>query len=139
MENKIENFCAMFCPFGYRDIEVALQNFAQVQKNEQDLKDAVYQFHDDTAEEMENIDVCYVAYDTIYQEARIDIEKATGKDICNDEPYSGVSIYGNYMCTELTADGNEDFIALLRLIETIDEKDRTLSVKWLYQEVSDKI
>ena len=121
MENKIDNFCAMFCPFGYRDIEVALQNFAQVEKNEVDLKDAVYQFVNDTDTKIDNVDVCYVAYNTIYQEARADIEKATGKDIMNDEPYSGVSIYGNYMCTEFTADGNEDFIALARLIETIDE------------------
>lgn len=132
--NEVDTFCASFAPWGYRDIEAAIEAYKEAGKNEAELAEAVQQYADDTGTKLEDIDVCAVAYDTLHQEARTDIESATGKDISNDSPYDGVNVAGNYMCTQL--DGKEEaFNALMALINTIPEDKRTPAVKWLRAEI----
>lgn len=136
--NEVDTFCASFAPWGYRDIERAIEVYKEAGKNEADLAEAVQSFSDDKGMKLEDIDVCYVAYDSVYQEARTDIESATGKDICNDRPYDGVYIYGNYTCTCLDAK-EEVFSELAKLIDTIPEADRSEAVKWLREEINCKV
>lgn len=128
--NNIENFQSQFCPFGYRDIDRALEVYSEVGKTVDELVEAVNEFKDSVDCKLEQIDVVSVAYDTLYQEARSDIERFADVDICNDEPYSSVNIYGNYMCTSI--DGtDEDREAIQKLIKTIKEEDRTEVINWL--------
>ncbi len=130
--HEVDTFCASFAPWGYRDIEAAIDVYKKAGKNEADLAEAVKDFSDQTDISLEDIDVCYVAYDTLHQEARSDIEAATGKDISNDAPYYGVNVSGNYMCT--TFDGKEENMkALAELIETM--KERSKVVQWLYDKI----
>lgn len=133
--SKVEEAMANFCPFGYRDIAVALEAIQEASGKEYLDTDELYQicndFVDSTGMKMEELDPVACVYDYYHQIARTDIERATGKDISNDEPYSGVNVYGNYMCTSF--DGTEEEInALKELIETIPEAERSSAVKWLF-------
>lgn len=131
-DKDIDNFCASFIPWGYRDIATALETYREAGKSDDDLRIAVEEFSDSvlgTDSKFDNIDVCFVAFDTLQQEARTEIENATGKDISNDEPYSSVTVYGNYMCTEF--DGSDEArLATQSLIDTMKEKGAV--VEWYY-------
>lgn len=129
MEQKIDSFMSQFCPFGYRDIERAIETYEKADYNESDLVGAVQEFMESTGTPMDKIDVVYVAYDALMQEARTEIERATGKDICNDDPYHHVHIVSNYLDTQLDAT-DENFKALRDLIDTMPTKSKV--VEWLY-------
>lgn len=129
---QIDAQMAQFCPFEYRDIEVALKNIHEVEENPNN--DELYQICNDYCEStdtpMDKVDPVACVYDHYHQKAREDIEQATGKDICNESPYYGVNVSGNYMAT--TMDGTQENIdALKELINTIPEESRTPSINWL--------
>lgn len=134
-DRDIENFKSSFVPWGYRDIDVALTAYREAGKSDDDLREAVEEFSDSalgTDTKLENIDVCFVAFYTLQQEARTEIENATGKDISNDEPYYNVTVYGNYMCTEF--DGSEEVREATKdLIDTMKEKSAV--VEWYYSKM----
>lgn len=132
--SQIDEAVARFCPFGYRDIDVALRAIQEASGKDYLDTEELYQicndFVEDTGISMEKIDPVACVYDYYHQIARTDIEQATGKDISNDSPFDGVNVSGNYMCTSF--DGNDENInALKTLIETIPEADRSPAVKWL--------
>lgn len=136
---QVDEAMAQFCPFGYRDIEVALSEIWKATGKEFLDTGELYQicsdFAEDTDTPMDKVDPVYCVYDYYHQMARTDIEQKTGKDICNDDPYSKIDISGNYMCTSF--DGHdENFKALQGLIETIPEEERTPSIKWLLEKVT---
>lgn len=134
-DRDIERFQASFAPWGYRDIDTALTAYREAGKTDDDLREAVEEFFDSvlgTDTKLENIDVCFVAFDTLQQEARIEIENATGKDISNDELYSSVTVYGNYMCTDFDG-SDEQREATKELIDTMKEKSAV--VEWYYSQM----
>jgi len=134
---QIDKATADFCPFGYRDIEVALKNITIAEDKgyvpTEELYQIVKDYMDNTeVTNLEDIDCVYCVYDYYHQKARTDIENKTSHDICNEKPYQEVDISGNYMCTSF--DGTDESInALKKLIETIPEPGRTPAVNWLYQ------
>lgn len=129
---EIDSFMASFIPWGYRDIETALKTYREAGKNDADLQGAIDDFMDSVGTKLEDIDICYVAYDTLQQEARTDIERETGIDISNDSPYSAVNVYGNYMCTDF--DGTDEARERTRaLIDSMEEKSDV--VKWYYNKL----
>lgn len=130
---EVDDFLLNFIPtWSYRDIESALEAYYETGKTIDQLAEDVQAFSTDCEIDLDKIDVCAVAYDSLHQEARSEIESATGTDISNDDPYSGVNVSGNYMCT--TIDGtDESFKALSDLIETIPNRSKV--VEWLYQQV----
>lgn len=135
---QIDEAMAQFCPFGYRDIGTALQTIWDASGKEYLDIGELYQICNDFVEStdlsMDKIDPVYCVYDYYYQIARTDIEQATGKDICNDDPYSHIDISGNYMCTSI--DGkDEDIKALKDLINTIPADDQTPAIKWLFNTI----
>ncbi len=131
----IDREMASFCPFGYRDIEVALKAINEASEGRDELYEICNDFVESTDMKMEDIDPVYCVYDHYHQVARTDIEAETGKDISNDAPYHGVNVSGNYMCT--TFDGTQaDTDALKELINTIPEEKRSLAVKWLLNELN---
>lgn len=134
---QVEEAMAAFCPFGYRDVEKALETIQKAEGNGYLDTDKLVEIMDETIMSIggnySDHDPVYVVYDYYHQIARTDIESVTGKDISNDDPYSGINVYGNYMCT--TFDGtDEKFAALKELIESIPEEDKTYAVKWLLAE-----
>ncbi len=133
MEKKIDNFMAQFCPFGYRDIERAIEVYEKAGKDENTLVVDVQDFMESTDTPMDKIDVVYVAYDTLQQEARTEIERQTGKDISNDDPYSHVNIFGNYLDTSFDCTDDEAK-ATQTLIDTMSE--RNLVVSWYYDQLA---
>ena len=131
-QEQVNDFKASFCPWGYLDIKVALRNYFEAGKSSDELVEAIENFADDvmgTDSKLENIDPVYIAFDTLQQEARTEIENATGKDISNDDPYSGVNVYSNYMATSF--DGTDEaYTATKKLIDTMEEKSEV--VQWYY-------
>lgn len=131
MENKVDEFCSQFCPYGYRDIEVCINNAEEAGKQIQDAVEMVKQYSDDTGTPLENCDPVACVYDALYQEARTDIERLTSKDISNDKPFDSIHVAGNYMATSLDAK-QEAFDALKNLIVSINPEERTPVINWLY-------
>ena len=135
MDNKINNLMASFCPFGYRDMEVAIQEAEKAGKNENDVAEYVTEYMSGTGLSIEHVDVVACTFDALHQEARTDIERLTSKDICNDKPFDGVNIASNYMCTQF--DGKEaNMKALATLIDSIGKEARTPAINWLYEHVN---
>lgn len=133
MNTKCEEFASYFCPFGYRDIEVAIENAEAAGKTVEEAAGMVQGYAEETGMPLEKIDPVACIFDTLHQEARTEIEQATGKDISNDAPYHGVNIAGNYMCTSF--DGKDDDIKALReLLETM--KERSSVVEWLLNKLN---
>jgi len=137
MEKRIDSFLSNFTPsWGYRDLETAITAYDEAGKTIDNLAEDIQAYAQDVYApgelDMDTLDICAIAYDTLHQEARTEIEGATGKDICNDSPYDGINVYGNYMCT--TLDGDEKSMkALAELIETIPNRSKV--VEWLYNQV----
>ena len=129
---EIEEFKSYFIPWGSLDVGTAMETYRKAGKTDIELVDAIESYMNETGAKINTIDVCYVAYDTLQQEARTEIENATGKDISNDDPYSSVNVSGNYMCTQF--DGKtEDYEATKKLIETMKEKSEV--VLWYYNQI----
>lgn len=133
-ERDMQDFYQTYCPFGYLDIQAAIRVFKAAGKDTDDLMDAIDEFADSCGIEKDKIDVVGVAYDALHQEARTFIETATNVDICNETPYYGVNVSGNYMCTQF--DGKtEDFEALCTLIETIEDYKNNAVLAWFHAEL----
>ena len=92
---QIDKAMGSFCPFGYRDIEVALKAIEEASEGNDELYEICNDFVESTDTKMEDIDPVYCVYDYYHQVARTDIEAETGKDISNDEPYQNVNVSGN--------------------------------------------
>lgn len=120
---------ASFCPWGYRDMEVAIENAEEAGYTLDYVTEQVGEFMDSLGiTKLEDVDVVYVVYDALHQEARTEIESATSVDICNDAPYYNVNVYGNYMCTDF--DGkDEDREAIKKLIAKVENPSKV--VQWL--------
>lgn len=132
-DRDIQDFEKAFCPFGYQDIKKAIQTANDAGKDYNYAVEVIEEFAESTGTKISDIDPVYCVYDALHQEARTEIENATGKDICNDKPYYSITIYGNYMCTAF--DGSEEANkALHDLIDTIPEDDRSKVVEWLKSE-----
>lgn len=129
---RVREFQASFTPWGYRDIETALEAYMEAGLSDDDLAEAIELFSSDTDTPLDKVDPVYVAFNTLHQEARTEIEEKTGVDIFNDAPYDSINVYGNYMCTEF--DGSDDSrLALQSLINTIPNQSSV--VKWLYSQM----
>lgn len=112
-ETAYNNFVNYLNPFGSLDLHRAIGVSYQAGKNEEWLFDELESFCNETETKIANTDICYIAYDSIFQEARNEIEEATGEDICNDfEFYT----YGNGLDTSYYCynDEPEDLLKLLK-------------------------
>jgi predicted DNA-binding protein len=129
----IEEFKSYFIPWGSMDVGTAIETYRKAGKTDMELVDAIESYINETGVKLDTVDVCYVAYDTLHQEARTDIEEATGKDILNDDPYSDVVVYGNFLCTAF--DGKDEAMeATKKLIDTMEEKSEV--VLWYYNQLN---
>jgi len=102
-DEKIKRMCQNvtedLIPIGYLDLKSACETFHAYGLTSQDLSDAIHDFMSNTGMSLEEIDVCYIAYDHILNHARNHIQESIGFDIVDDVT-TEVSVYGNYMCTD---------------------------------------
>jgi len=98
MEYEILDFYDNLLEYGSKDIKRAIEIFREVGKTGGDLAEEVKRYSEETGQNFNNIDVVWVALETILQEARNKIEEVLGIDILNDIE-SDMYVYGNYMCS----------------------------------------
>jgi len=117
ISREIADFNANILPYGYLDVKAGIEHFLRYDKTGDDLAEAVEQFSEDTNTPLKDIDVTYIAYDSVLQEARNEINDLIGFDICNDANFY---TYGNYCCTSY--DNSEQDKE--KLIEAIAEAEQ---------------
>jgi len=133
LDYEIERFQASLIPFGYLDIKAAVETAIEGGHDGEWLAEEINRWIENTGMTMENVDPNFVAYDSLLQEARSDIEELTEIDILNDTE-NQVDVYGNYMCTTLdySEEAKEE---LEKILKDIEEDDKTLAIKWLESEL----
>ena len=134
LEYQTERFYATLIPYGSRDVNEAIKTVIDGGHEGDWLADKILEYIDDVGGKLEDIDPNYIAYDSLLQEARSDIEELTGIDILNDLS-SEVYVAANYMCT--TLDYSEEALKEVKeVLEKIKEEDRTQPIDWLVEELN---
>ena len=97
-ENEINTFYREISGYGYLDVKTAVNVFLEVGLNGYALAEEVLRFSEETGTELQNIDVCYIAFDYILQQARNKIDEVLNYDFINDYEGIGTVIhtYGKY-------------------------------------------
>lgn len=131
IEEEIKNFYAGLVSYGYLDVKRAIEVFNEVGKTGDDLEEEVTRFSEDTGTPLKNIDVCYIAYDVILQEARSKIKEVLGFDFLNEGDGTDIYIYGDYMCTSYDSTKN--------LKEYLQEKLKNATEEQLNELKEDKV
>lgn len=110
--------------FGSLDIARALQVFQEVGLYPHDLAEEVERYTNGELAELElsKVDVCYVAYDFILQQARNKIDEVLKFDFLNDTNGS-ISTYGNYCATTYDF-GENDKQKLKEVLEKATEEQK---------------
>jgi len=137
-EEEIKNFYAGVVSYGYLDIKHAVGIFLDVGKSGDDLAEEVLRFSEDCETPLKDIDVCYIAYETILQEARNKISEVLDYDFLNDGE-GDLYTYGNYMCSSYDATENTK-IAIQELLkkatkEQIQELHADKTTEWFLSEI----
>ena len=134
IEREMECFNSRLVPFGYADIKAAIATAIDAGKDGDWAAEQIEEFMDSCGiSKMDEIDPCYVVYNSLFQEARNDIYELTEIDILNDTKKQ-VEVYGNYMCTSL--DYSEDAKKeLLKILKKVSEDDETDAITWLKGEL----
>ena len=115
-QSHVDEFISLCNPFGYRDIQCAINTYLAVGKTAQDLFDDCTSFVDDIGGQFNELDICYIAHDNNLQSARHEIESQTSFDICND---SNFEVYGNFICTSINYD-DDDKDSLISALKELD-------------------
>lgn len=97
-ESLVKEFQAAFCPYGYMDIESAVEHATESGHSVTWAVEQIEEFCDSTDTKADDCDPVYIVLDSILQEARTEIEELTGWDMLNDAKNS-IDTYGNFMCS----------------------------------------
>jgi hypothetical protein len=122
-EQWISDFNASFQPFGWQDVNEALDTINLSKINEgQYIPDFLFTLIEDTADdygmEISELDPVATVYEYILEYARDEIERAIGFDFINDSnARTSIYVAGNYMATSY--DYSED--ALQELLDVLTE------------------
>jgi hypothetical protein len=113
MDREYDSFTSSITDYGSGDISTAVEKFKEVGLSGRELADRVREWSDETETPIGDVDVVYVAYDYILQNARNEIDSVLGFDISNDIK-GGTEFYvaGNYMATSY--DYSEEAVEQLR-------------------------
>jgi len=132
-ERLVKDFQSSFCPYGYLDIQMAVKTYDEVGLTPDDLVEEIEEFCNSCDVKAEDCDPCYIAYDSIFQQVRNEIDEATGKDICNDVKEQ-IEVTGNFMCTQFdyTEGAKKEFLAIVKKIK---KEDRSEKLNWVLSEI----
>jgi len=96
-DSDVSDFYQNISNWGSQDIVRAIEIYKEVGSTAEDLAEEIKEFSDSCETPLEKIDICYVAYDSILQQARNKIREVLDFDFMNDG--ADINIYGNYLCT----------------------------------------
>jgi len=120
INRQVAEFQRDFCPYGYLDIEQALLHLEAYGHGIGYLFEALEEFVESTGTDRNDVDITWIAYDSILQEIRQKIDSEIGFDIMNDADYYA---YGNYMATSYDW-SSEDQEALKSAIKNADMESK---------------
>ena len=122
--------------FASGDLTHAIETAAKVGLMGEDLADVVHTWKKDNEEwwaaESEDLDICYVIYDHIFQSAREHISDKIQEDIMD----LGFSVYANSICTEFLATDrpNDKTTVAGRMEKIISENCSVMDINDLYDD-----
>ncbi len=101
INSNMDDFCRYMLPFGSSDIWHCVDTALNVDLSMSELKDIITEYCESCDinpfdDSKHTLDINYILWDYILQQARYEIEKLTGIDIESD---LSVYVSGNYMCT----------------------------------------
>ena len=137
---QVEKFKSYFCPYGYDDIEKAIEvsqesNIFETKNVAGELYDLIEGEAENMGMKIKDVDPVYIIYEHILQMARNEIEKNTKFDFINDirgeEIYTAGNIIRSYDCSEE---------ALEQLLEVLQNnglviKDFSDATQWFLEEI----
>ncbi len=130
-EKLTKDLSSALMPFGYLDLQAAAEVLADAEISENDFSVYVEEFFEETQIPFSKLDICYLAYEYVLQEARNQIDDILGVDIINDT--DNFYTYGNYMCSGY--DCNEESIkkisGWIKEIEETRAKEMTPQIKFI--------
>lgn len=106
IDEMIKDFYSSIVSYGYLDVKRAIEIYNEVGKSGDDLAEDVRRWAEDTGTDLNEMDVCFIAYETILQEARNKIQEVLEFDFLNEGKGTGIYTYGNYICSSY--DNTED-------------------------------
>ncbi len=113
-----EELALSLVPFGYLDLRRSAEVLDESKVRFTDFAEYIGEFCDETQAQFKDIDICYLAYEYIMQEARNQIDASLGVDIINDT--DNFYTAGNYMCTSYDYSENSK-VQILEWIKEIEE------------------
>ena len=120
IESRVTDFYKAMSNFGYTDVEAAVSKFAEVGLSPDDLSEQVKEFSKETDTEIDNIDICAIAWEHVLQQARNKISETLKFDISNDKCEFYVA--GDYHATTFDADDESDELLKDEIREANDEQ-----------------
>lgn len=130
-EKLTKDLSSALMPFGYLDLQVAAEVLADAEISESDFSIYVEEFCEETQIPFNKLDICYLAYEYVLQEARNQIDEILGIDIINDT--DNFYTYGNYMCSgyDCNEESNKKISAWIREIEETRAEEMTPQIKFI--------
>jgi len=124
LDKRTEEAIGFLNPFGYLDMREATRAALEAGKSESFVADECEAYIEDFGTEggLKNIDPVYVVYDSLFNEARTNIDNLADFDIINDWEDGYIDIDGNYLDTRF----NVDQTALDQLKKVLKDKN----IKW---------
>ena len=95
-DRDIAYFNAEMSPYGYGDIETAIEQFAEVGLSPKRLAERIKDEADETGYDIQDMDICAIAWDHILQEARNYISQVCNFDVCDNADFT---VAGDYLAT----------------------------------------
>lgn len=133
---QVNQFCREFVPFGYLDIQTAIDTAIQAGKSVEWAAEQVNEFMDSTGStNINGVDCVYCVYDSILQEARTEIEELTGYDFMNDNTQGEIETHGNYMATSYDRK-DEAYTELIGKLDGIDIETLSETTQWFLNEIA---
>lgn len=127
LEEITKDLANALIPFGYLDMQRAAVVLEAAEVNKNDFVDYINDFCDETDSKFCDLDICYLAYEYILNEARNQIDEILSVDILNDT--GDFYTFGNYCCTSY--DCNE--ASKMQILNWIKEIEETRSDEFTAQ------
>lgn len=120
---QIDNAIASFNPFGYLDIQTAVNVALRAGKDTDFVYESVSEFADSCDVKIEDCDPVYCVMDAILQEARNEISDLTNFDFCNDCTNGEIYTAGNFMASsyDYRQESKDELINALKQCEIVIE------------------
>ncbi len=100
LDHEYDRFLQGMNDFGSGDIATAIDLADQIGMNGNELSDLVREWAEETETPIADVDINYILYDHILQNARNEIDQVIGFDFMNDTDESGMfEVHGNYMAS----------------------------------------